>query len=238
MRTAKPISTITWCSPEDIYDKLCELQRANVISYFCYICHLGEKGDRESGGKNHIHLYVEPAKLLQTMELRNELTVMDMTNGKPIVPLDFHHSDFSNWFMYCLHDANYLASKNLTREYTYTPEQMKYSSKEEFDYRVANVDISNAVPVSKIKKYVESGLSFDEMVSRGLVPLGQINNWAKAYECIINIIPKKPKKIATELDDDSLETVPPTMYVPQDLPFQGEIRIYNPGSGVWPKLPQ
>ena len=80
MKTTKPIATISYNSTEFLDLKLSDLISSKKIEYYCYIVHLGE--DDESGKKDHIHPYVEPARLIEavrTVVLRQQ----DKSHLKP-----------------------------------------------------------------------------------------------------------------------------------------------------------
>ena len=72
MKTSKPVSTISFNSEAYLRGKLRELTAAGVLEFWAYIRHdpePDEVGD-EAGGKQHFHVYMEPAKMIQTTDLR------------------------------------------------------------------------------------------------------------------------------------------------------------------------
>ena len=69
MKTTMPTSTISYNSGGFLKLKLDELLKAKVIQFYAFIEHVPEEDEK----KKHKHLYIEPAKSVQTEELRDEL---------------------------------------------------------------------------------------------------------------------------------------------------------------------
>lgn len=109
--TAKPISTISYNSEGFLQAKLEQLKKAKIIERYMYIKHTGEDGD-----KDHIHLYMEPTKRLQTSDLVDNFKEIDPNNDKPLGVLNFRTSDPFNWIMYVIHDKDYLRNHHSDEE--------------------------------------------------------------------------------------------------------------------------
>ena len=115
MKTRLPIATITYNTDEYLQLKLNELIKARIISLWFYINHKAEDDEK----KDHKHLYIVPAKTIQTDDLCDELIEYNGSD-KPLKCLRFVNSkSFSDWFMYVLHDEGYLLSKGQKRKYHY-----------------------------------------------------------------------------------------------------------------------
>lgn len=107
MATQKPISTITYNSESFLKEKLEELYEAHIIQAYQYIFHVGEDGD-----KDHIHLRVEPNKKLDPMELTSLLREYDPSHPtKPLGCRPWRPSKEEDWYLYSVHDPEYLALK-------------------------------------------------------------------------------------------------------------------------------
>ena len=179
MKTSKPISTISWNTPAYL-EKVCrELQASKIISFFCYILHRGE--DDEAGKKDHIHLYMEPGRCIQTLDLKELFNEPDLAHKKPLGCLDFHPSKFSDWYWYALHDEAYLKSKCMERKYHYNPDSISRSSPDEMQYRVGTVEPIGSVVVDRIKRLAEAGKSFNEMLVSGAIPAAYVRNYERIY---------------------------------------------------------
>ncbi len=183
MRTTKPIATISFNTPEYLRLKLNELKKAKIISLWHFIEHLPE--DDEAGNKKHIHLYIEPSKLLQTEDLGEHFIEFDATMpDKPKKCLLFRSSKFADWYLYGLHDTAYLASKGQTRRYKYEHSDFITSDTDEL-YRASKmIDKRTLTPWIDLAEAVEDGLTFSEYFQNSGQPIQQINAFYKAFELL------------------------------------------------------
>lgn len=184
MRTSKAISTISFNTEGFLVLKLDELLRSKIISTWHFICHRGE-GD-EAGKKDHIHLYLEPSKLIQTDDLIGHFKEIDPKNVKPLSCLPFRVSRFDHWYYYAIHNEQYLQSlrKPLERKYHYTYEDIKTSNSDELYRAVSEIDVGVMGPINMLKKAKEAGESFEWLVGTGRVPIPQIRNYERAFSAL------------------------------------------------------
>lgn len=185
MKTTKPIATISYNSTEFLDLKLSDLISSKKIEYYCYIVHLGE--DDESGKKDHIHLYVEPARLIQTTDLNDYLIELTHDIQKPLKCLPFKPSKFPDWYMYAIHDKSYLSSKGLVKKYFYRFEDFKTSEIDELRYKVKTIDLLELTPFNSIREAVNNGETFEEYLCKGRVPIHQLLHYEKAFRSISRI---------------------------------------------------
>lgn len=130
MRTSKPIATISYNTLEFLVMKLEELIANHKISDYILINHFAEEDER----KNHIHLWLKPNTLLDTMDLQNFFTELDPTNPlKPLKCIDFRQSQVDDFILYTQHYAPYLASKGEARAYHYTKDDFVFHDQDTFD---------------------------------------------------------------------------------------------------------
>lgn len=185
MKTRLPISTISYNTPAFLAVKLAELKKAKVLSEWYFIEHKPE--DDEGGLKVHIHLYAVPAKSIQTEDLVEELIEPDMTKlDKPRKCLAFRTSkNFADWYLYAIHDPAYLASKGESRRYNYTRESIQASDDDELNRRIHEINLLEKSPYAKLMAYAQDGLTWQEVFTRGAVPIQQINQWKEAYRLIL-----------------------------------------------------
>lgn len=106
MATQKPISTISYNTEPFLREKLEAWRKSHIIQAYMYICHKGEDGD-----KDHIHLRIEPNKKLDPMDLQEELREFQIGNEKPLGCRPFRPSKEEDWYLYVVHDADYLKLK-------------------------------------------------------------------------------------------------------------------------------
>lgn len=130
MRTSKPIATISYNSPEFLTQKLDELVRNHKISDWIFINHFAEEDEK----KDHIHLWIKPNTLVDTMDLQQFLTELNPADPKkPFKCIDFKPSVIDDWILYCQHFNPYLATKGESREYHYTRDDFVYCDEDTFD---------------------------------------------------------------------------------------------------------
>lgn len=183
MRTAKSISTISFNTPDFLKLKLRELTSAGRISFWSFIVHNAE--DDEGGKKEHIHLFIEPSKMLQTDDLKQDFAEFDFDKpDKPKTCISFVSSKFNHWYLYSLHDRRYLASKGQSRKFHYVIDDFVSSSYDELLYRVRSIDLLSLSPYADIEDAIDHGLTFQEYFARGTIPIQQI----KLYEIAWNLM--------------------------------------------------
>lgn len=183
MRTAKSISTISFNTPDFLKLKLRELTSAGRISFWSFIVHNPE--DDEGGKKDHIHLFIEPSKMLQTDDLKQDFAEFDFDKpDKPKTCISFVSSKFNHWYLYSLHDRRYLASKGQSRKFHYVIDDFVSSSYDELLYRVRSIDLLSLSPYADIEDAIDHGLTFQEYFARGTIPIQQI----KLYEIAWNLM--------------------------------------------------
>ena len=106
MATSKPISTISYNTEPFLKFKLDEWFNLHIIQSYQYIKHKGEDGD-----KDHIHLRIEPNKRIDPMLLSEELREFEVGNDKPLGVRPWRPSKEEDWFLYAIHDRQYLKIK-------------------------------------------------------------------------------------------------------------------------------
>jgi hypothetical protein len=163
--------------------KLNELTKAKVISFWCFIPHKPE--DDEAGKKNHIHLYIEPSKMLQTDDLKEALKEYDPSNpSKPLGVIKWVYSKFADWYLYAIHDKRYLAMKGQARLFHYLDSDISSSDDDELLSMIRSIDLVSLSPYADMDNAIQSGVSWFEYFNRGTVPIPQITQFQKAFELI------------------------------------------------------
>lgn len=181
MKTTMPTSTISYNSDGYLKLKLDELLKAKVIQFYAFIKHVREEDEK----KDHKHLYVEPAKSIQTEDLREELReYVEETPDKPLGCMPFSKSKFGDWYLYAIHDEAYLASKGQSRKFHYRRDMFITSDDDYFDELVRNIDLLKITPYQKLAESIKHGDSFGDVVRRGQVPINQIGNWITAWHAL------------------------------------------------------
>lgn len=214
MRTRSPISTISFNTPDYLLLKLNELTSSGKISFWSFIMHRPE--DDEAGGKDHIHLYIEPSKIVQTDDLRKafleydpQYSVSDYSEDrvllhdnpddhvvdpdvkivrkkKPRGCLLFRNSKFSDWYLYGLHDKRYLSSKGQSRKYHYSHDDIVSSDYDDLLFLSRSIDLISLSPYADMEEAQRNGVTFAEYFRRGTVPLPQVVLFERAWYLLQN----------------------------------------------------
>lgn len=183
MVTTKPFATVSYNTEAFLLDLLKSLTSSHKIEFWAFVHHMPE--DDEGGRKEHIHLYIEPSKRIDTAVLRDEFKELDVTRPQdPLSCLPFRSSKFQDWYMYACHDREYLAQKAEKRRYHYKREDFKVSDEDAFNYLIKTIDLSELSPVRRLKQFRDSGMTFNQAVSQGLVPLPQLSNYKKVWDIL------------------------------------------------------
>ena len=181
MKTRKPISTISYNTPGFLECKLEELRRAKIISVWFFIIHQPEEDEK----KEHIHLYIEPSKTIQTDDIKEELIEFDATSpSKPRKCLSFRSSNFADWYLYSIHNKDYLLKKGQKRRYSYLPEEIICSDSDELEFLISQIDMTEYSAFARLINAFNEGITFDEYFRRGSVPIQQIRQYMQAWELL------------------------------------------------------
>lgn len=211
MRTTKPISTVSYNSPAYLEQKLRELTKAGRISFWAFIVHKAE--DDEGGKKDHIHLYLEPSKMLQTDDLKEEFKEFDPEHpDKPKGTISFNSSKFDPWYLYALHDRRYLASKGQSRRFHYLHEQIVTSDEDDLTYKSRMIDLVSLSPYADMEDAQKQGVTWAEYFSRGTVPLPQVALFERAWNLLINARTERNGRQGhpLEIDENTGEVLTPS----------------------------
>lgn len=164
MKTSKSISTISYNTASFLVEKLEALRKAHYISFWFAMYHHAEADEK---GHDHFHVYLEPARLLQTMDLEDEFIEFVPGEDKPRRVRPFRSSKIEEAFLYWLHDERYLASIGESRQYHYSIDEMLTSDSDELDEvsRIANKWFAEQYgKVDYVKEKIIQGLSDEQIV--------------------------------------------------------------------------
>lgn len=197
MRTSKSISTISYNTPNYLEWVLNRLLDNDIIIFWCYIMHIAESNET----KNHIHLYIEPSNRIDTSVLRKEFDEIDLDNSdnKPLSVMPFNSSHFKDWYLYSMHDIDYLRSKGLDREVYYSRDNFISSDYNYFIEKINTIDYNYGL-TGKIIEAVNNSISFKQLILTGVVKINQIHQAEKMYNILAVGIPKKEEHISVTDD--------------------------------------
>lgn len=173
------MSTISYNSPEFLTLKLEELRKAKVISLWFWIEHEPEEDEK----KAHKHVWILPAKTIQTDDIVEELTE-PVPGSKPLKCLHFQSSKFDDWYLYSIHDATYLFQHGQTRKYSYLPEDIVCSDRDELEAMVHEIDMTQYSSMARVVQAIRQGMTFQEFSMRGGVPVQLFKQYQAAWEML------------------------------------------------------
>ena len=169
MATSKPISSISYNTLDFLLDKLNEWYSEHLIQAWQLIQHKGEDGD-----KDHIHFRIEPNCRLDPMRLQEELLQFTKDSKKPLGCRTFRPSKEEDWFLYVVHDKQYLKLKYNGEnngekiEYNYT--DIMVSQYYDLDVAFLRAKISLKHTGSNIAKRISTGENPLNLVLEGENP--------------------------------------------------------------------
>lgn len=181
MKTSKPFSTISYNSEQFLYVKLLELVKRRKIDFFAFVHHLPEEDEK----KAHKHLYIVPNGKLDTDEVIEYLLELDPSRpSEPLGCIRPKSSKFGDWYLYCQHDPDYLASKGQARQCVYAREEFVVSDEDYFNEEIHQIDMSHLSRTKTLRRAVENDVPFEQMVMLGQIPIQQITAYRTAYDTI------------------------------------------------------
>lgn len=183
MRGKKPISTISYNSKDFLLLKLKELTDKHIVANWMFIYHKAEEDERS----DHFHLYIEPNKLIDSMDLVEHFKEFDPKHpDKPLGVRPFNPSKVDkeyhpdHWILYCLHDPDYLAYKHESRSYHYTLDQIEAFDRDllEDNYYHAQYHSDMAEEKTRLKLVKEADNVVD-LYYNGHIPPQLIGNYSR-----------------------------------------------------------
>lgn len=202
MKTRLPFSTISYNTESYLRGKLKALQVAHVLSEWYYIHHMPE--DDEAGKKEHFHVFMLPARSVQTEDIREALVELDPQKpDKPRKCLSFRSSKFGHWYMYAIHDTAYLASKGESRKHHYRYEDIVAFDDDVLHERFCDIDLVGELGAYKsMEAAMQQGLTFAQYFNMGRVPINQTRAYQEAWELMLSNHTHRADRDGHDLDVD------------------------------------
>lgn len=168
MTTSKPISGVSYNTEPFLLGVLADLVRAGRISQY-YLVHHEPDSDSK---KAHWHLLMFPTGAVNPFALANQFDEVDPTNEKPLKFLPTPETQgrclsIQDWLLYAIHDPDYLASKNLSRQIHYSRSAVKSYDEDELASRWASlppVRLGRQALTAKAVKLVAEGKGWTEIL--------------------------------------------------------------------------
>lgn len=215
MKTSKPISTISYNSPDFLRNKINEWKSKGFIEYGMWIKHLPDEDNK----KIHYHVFLKPAKLIQTMELEADsceipmgtfsevspsadTTDISATVVKPLKMISFRMSKEDDWILYGIHDKTYLAEKGMERTHHYTFSDIETTCMDTLHDMITHlIDNRKGRLEVRIFDCIEKGFNWRDIVSTGIIPLKQMHNAFMFYKALTYQAQDNRESIANSVDE-------------------------------------
>lgn len=180
--TTKTISTISYNTDDFLIDKLNKLINSKKIAYYIFIHHFAEKDET----KNHIHLLIEPYGKIDLPEFVDEFKEIDTDNpGLFLGVMPFRITqDFGDWFLYVLHDSDYLISKGLEKEFCYNQSDMITNNYDYLNELVHRINFRKFKKESEIIKALQNGSSKYDLIKSGLCSMREFYQYERSIDVI------------------------------------------------------
>lgn len=180
MRTTKPTSTISYNSMGFLLGVLDRLVENGVIQFYALIKHLPE----EDENKEHIHVYLEPAKAVDTLWLRKQFIEADPEHPEnPLGCMPMQASKWVDWYWYDLHDRAYLAAKGMSRKYHYQPDEVLTNDTEYMAEKVRQNPNPKA-QILQVLEMMQEGYQPLQIALRMNVPISRLTYWMQGLHSI------------------------------------------------------
>lgn len=179
MKSRCPMSTISYNTEQFLIRELNKLIDERVIEFYAFIYHFPEADEK----KGHRHLYIIPSTLVDSFTLNVRLSQVDVDNPDkpPLGCINWKHSKFGDWYLYALHDKDYLATMCEERKFHYSKDEFVVSDWDYFNELIHTSDLVKYKSFAKFREMVSSGVNFRELFSNGFIPVQQIVQYKKAY---------------------------------------------------------
>lgn len=189
MLTGKPISSISFNSQSYLNKVLNDLVDREIIEFYAYIWHKPEPKETNDPekGKEHFHLYMEPNMRVDTMKLRKEFNEIDLTNPEPRKILKIVKSKFPDWYLYGLHNPDYLMLKEEVRFYTYKKEDIITNDYDTLNNLISSVKLNEINIHIEVYKYQEMGYSFSRYSARKGIHPNQMRGYREVWDSVYQL---------------------------------------------------
>lgn len=168
MKTTKPFSTISYNTNDFLIAKLNKFTENGVLKFWAFINHFPEEDEE----KEHTHLYIEPESKMDTLQLANEFIEFIPGDPRPLRWMPQRPSKWDTWYLYDIHDKDYLASIGQSRKYHYDPGLIFTSDKIYLNELVGHIDYTRYTNLGSMILAARNGVTMDDFIaSRPVKPV-------------------------------------------------------------------
>lgn len=183
--TKLPISTISFNTSAFLLNELQSLVKGDKIQSFMFVEHEPEEDTK----KEHIHLVVVPASVVNPVAFRKLFFEPSFDGKKDLGCLPFKTSKLGDWLLYSVHYEPYLLSKGLVRQHSYKLEDVVTNEPFEYVEQVFN-EARETLVNNRINSFLSmavDGASFGELLAQGLVPPNHVVFYEKLYRQYVRV---------------------------------------------------
>lgn len=182
MKTSKPISTISYNSEAFLKNKIEYWKSIGLIEFGMWIKHNPEADEK----KIHYHVFLRPAKLIQTTDLENDSLEIDPNKpDKPFKMVGFRNSNESDWTQYSLHDPVYLAEKGLERSHHYEIKDIQSTCEDTLQDILTHISDKRKGSIEyRIRDMIKKDMSWQQIVASGMIPLRHMGGARMMYAAL------------------------------------------------------
>lgn len=193
MDTIKPFSTIGYNTEDFLKERLAELSYQYPDLFFAYIYHRDEKDK-----KDHYHLYLEPNTRVRDTDFQRiraafeqadpaaEGAAAESADRPPLGCMPFRKSKFDDWYLYAIHNREYLESKRLKKStYDYDPTLVITNNPTDLKTRTDEIDTFALLPpIIKMQWCKDQGLSLRDALAYLRIPYSGMYGFSKLWETL------------------------------------------------------
>lgn len=183
MISSKPLSNISFNTPQFLEHVLNNLLEESKIYFWAYIKHNAEQDDT----KEHIHFFIIPNGRISTDYL-DPLFIEPVPNNKPLRPLLWRVSKLEDIYLYMLHDSQYLLAKGQFKKYHYKKEDIKTSDTQTLNELISTMNFHRYTTNDILLSYAQTNTPFEQLALNGVVPIQQITAYEKYYDMLLKHI--------------------------------------------------
>lgn len=205
MNTRKDLTNISYNSPLFLKNTLERLKDKGYLEFWYFIEHKPENNeDKEANKKKHIHLFIRPAKTIQTLDLGKEFFELNPLNPKkPLKCTDDWHicqkGHFGDAYLYDLHDIQYLKHKGIEREYHYNFTDIICSDIDTLERMISFIDLGTLYRQEIIMAAIDNGWSYKKAMANGVFG-EKPNAYAAMYRAMLDDHYREVYEAKKELD--------------------------------------
>lgn len=157
------------------------LLESGRIEFWAFCRHLPDADD----AKEHNHIFMIPARMTDTANLVPEFNEPDPIVGIPRRCKLIFPSKWGDWYLYVLHDREYLKAKGQERNVHYSRKDVICSDEDSADQLINEIDVIALKGFANMLDNAVNGVSFTDALIKGIIPQSRITQWSGIYKSVL-----------------------------------------------------